>query len=233
MRHSYLVYRCSVHACMPCLHRLTLPVHAPCGFRLFTYMKQCRAATPLASLLQSCENAGVCDDVSAHLVAAAIGGQCTAWSFVTFLVTKGLYMITANFLVGTASSLMIIRYHRKLQGGSDTHADGSCSSSGSKAEMNGHSSDDDFLSQRPYLLPFASFGLHYDSGRLAPLGAFFKKLAPCLASLAGSIDDSIVIAVICLPISLLCWARIMLTRVLPQVGDDDGRLTFHTPTVSC
>ena len=126
-------------------------------------------------------------------------------------------MACVSFLAGTASSLMIIRYHQKLHGGgSDAHADGGGSSSSRALVANG-SSGNDFDREHPSLLPFASLGLRYDSGKLAALGALFKKLTPFLAGLAVSVDDSVIIAVICLPISLMCWFRILLSRVMTKV----------------
>ena len=126
----------------------------------------------------------------------------------THLLTRGLLMMAVSAATATASSVLMAKFSARLRG---TEQEEQADTIDTTAAAAAPPQDTTFL-------PFQSVGLDYKANAcLRGVGALMLRLGPALEARGGHVNESVMIAAVCLPVALYYWGRIALARVAPEV----------------
>lgn len=120
------------------------------------------------------------------------------------LLTHGVFMTGIGLVAASVCSLLMTKYNEKQHGTEQARQEGVAIAY--------------YAPHRAEFLPMETFGLDYGAnGALRCMAALMRQLGPALTALAEHINESLVIAVACLPVGLYYLVHVAISKVAPEV----------------
>ena len=127
----------------------------------------------------------------------------------THLFTRGLFMLAISLTSTIAGSMMMAKHNEKMHGEEQEKREGASAT---------------YVPHRATFLPFQTFGLDYGcSAALRGIAALMRCLGPILTTIVAYINESWLIAAVCLPVGLYYLGGIFVSRVAPEVSQGRAR----------
>ena len=180
-----------------------------CARRLLDYVQSCVLHKAAVAVAAAASEGHLPESIDAgSILEASCGVARSAASsppgLLLHLISRGLFLMVGSLVAGAASSLLMLKYNKKM------HDQGQARQEGMAAS---------YLPHMAAFLPMETFGLDYGAtAALQRTAAVMRWLRPAMGELVRSSAVSFVIPIACLPIGLYYWIRLLLARVAPEAS---------------